>query len=228
MTRSKVFAALRLALLPLLVAAALLIAWKAGYFDLDRRNELARAVERTRQLPGVHLLFLGMLAIGISLCLPSNTGTWLSGALFGVWLGGALALASGVVATLIGYWMARTIAKRPLQRFFGEHRLLRALGKRDDTVTLFQLRVLPVAPFAVLTYVAGIAGVSMRRLLAATVIGGIPASLAHAFVGTQLMQGLTSTSADAKRAIMLAIGVTVALLVVSVVVGIARRKNGQH
>lgn len=227
MTRAKVAAAFRLALLPVLVAGALLIAWKIGYFDLDHRQELGRAVRRIRELPNVHLMFAAMLALGVSLCLPSNAGTWLSGALFGLWVGAALALASGVVATVIGYWMARTFAKRPAQRLFGEHRLVRALKKRDDTVTLFQLRVIPVAPFAVLTYVAGIAGVSLRRLLAATVMGGIPACIAHAFVGTQLMQGLTSTSGDAKRATMLAIGVTVAMLVASIVIGVVR-KNGQH
>lgn len=228
MTRSRLSAALRLSILPLIVAAALVLAWKAGYFDLDRRHELARAVERIRQLPGAHLMFMAMFATGIALCLPSNVGTWLSGALFGVWLGAALALASGLAATVAGYWMARTIAKRPLQRVFGEHRLLRALKKRDDTMTLFQLRVIPVAPFAVLTYVAGIAGVSMKKLLSATVIAGIPAFLAHAFVGTQLMQGLTTTGGDAKRAIVLAVGVTIAMLLVSVVVGVVRSRNGQH
>lgn len=227
MTRSKVFSAIRLALLPALVAGALLLAWKVGYFDLDHRHELERAVRRLRELPGVHLMFVGMLALGVSLCLPSNAGTWLSGALFGIWVGAALALAGVVVATVIGYWLARTVAKRPAQRLFGEHRLLRALRKRDDIVTLFQLRVIPVAPFAVLTYVAGIAGVSMRKLLAATVIGGMPACLVHAFVGTQLMRGLASTSGDAKRALLLAVGVTVAMLLVSIVVGVVRR-NGQH
>lgn len=228
MTRSRLIAALRLSILPLLVATAIVLAWKAGYFDLDRRHELARAVERIRQLPGSHLMFAAMFAAGISLGLPSNVGTWLSGALFGVWVGGALALASAVAATVAGYWMARTIAKRPLQRVFGEHRLLRALKNRDDAVTLFQLRVIPVAPFAVLTYVAGIAGVSMRKLLSATVIAGVPAFLAHAFVGTQLMQGLTSTGGDAKRAISLAVGVTVALLLVSVVVAVVRHRHGHH
>ena len=102
------------------------------------------------------------------------------------------------------------------------------MKKRHDIATLFQLRVLPVAPFAVLTYVAGIAGVSLRKLLLATVIGGIPACIAHAFVGTQLMQGLTSTSGDAKRALLLAGGVTGAMLLISIVVGVVRKDGQGH
>lgn len=225
---SKAVAALRIAVLPALVALALVTAWKLGYFDLDHRRELARAVASIRELPGVHILFIAMFAVGIALCLPSNVGSWLAGALFGVGMGAAVALTGGLVATVIGYWLARTIARRPVQRLFGQHRLMRALRKRDDIAALFQLRVLPVAPFAVLPYVAGIAGVSLRKLLLATVIGGVPACLAHAFVGTQLLQGLTSSSDDSKRALLLAAAVTVSMLLVSVVVGIVRRNGRTH
>jgi uncharacterized membrane protein YdjX (TVP38/TMEM64 family) len=228
MTRSNAVAILRLALLPGLVAIALTIAWKTGYFDLDHRQQLARWVNGVRQIPGVQLVFVALMALGIAFCLPSNAGTWLAGALFGVWLGAALAFAGGLLATVIGYLTARTIARGPARRLFGEHRLLRALKERDDIGTLFQLRVIPMAPFAVLTYVAGIAGVSLRRLVLATAIGGVPACLAHAFIGTQLMRGLTSTSGDAPRALMLAGFVTATMLTASLVVGIVRRRRSAH
>jgi phospholipase D1/2 len=226
--RSKAVAVLRLAIIPALVAAALIAGWKLGYFDLDHRRQLAQAVERIREAPGVHIAFIAIFTVGIALCLPSNVGTWLAGALFGVWVGAAAALAGGLAATVVGYWLARSVAKRPMQRLFGEHRLLRALRKRDDIATLFQLRVLPVAPFAVLTYVGGLAGVSLRKLLFATVIGGIPACLAHAFVGTQLMLGLTSTSGDSKRALLLAAGVTLLMLLMSFIVGVVRKNDTAH
>ena len=228
MTRSKAAAAIRLAILPAIVAIAFLVAWKAGYLDLDRRQALAHAVDNVRALPGSSLLFVLIFAVAVALCFPANAATWLAGALFGTWLGAAVSYVGGLVATIAGYWLARRIARRPIERLFGEHRLLRALKKRDDIATLFQLRVLPVAPFAVLTYVAGIAGVSMRKLLLATVIGGIPACLAHAFVGTQLMQGLTKSTGDAKRALLLAGAVTAGMLLVSLVVGIVRRNGKQH
>lgn len=228
MNRSRTVAALRLALLPALVAVALVIAWKAGYFDLDHRRELALLVERGRAMPGIHVLFLATFAVAVALSLPSNVATWVAGAMFGVWLGSAVALAGGLAATVIGYWLARTIARRPAQRLFGAHRLAETLEKRDDTLTLFQLRVIPIAPFAVLTYVAGVGKISLRRLLVATVAGGLPASLAHAFVGTQLMQGLTATSAQSKRALLIAGVVTVVMLVVSMMAGLIRRNGRRH
>lgn len=227
-TRSKAAAAFRLALLPVLVAIALLLAWKSGYLELDRRQELAKAVDHVRELPGSSLVFVLIFAVAVALCLPANAATWLAGALFGTWLGAAVSFVGGLVATVAGYWLARRIARRPAERLFGKHRLLQALKKRNDTATLFQLRVLPVAPFAVLTYAAGIAGVSLRKLLFATAIGGIPACVAHAFVGTQLMQGLTRSTGDAKRALLLAGGVTAGMLLISLIVSLVRRNNKAH
>ena len=221
-------AVFRLALLPALIAIAIVVAWKTGYFDLNHRQQLARWVNGVRQLPGVYFAFVALLGLGIALCLPSNAGSWLAGAVFGVWIGAAVSLAGGLLATVIGYSTARSVARRPAQRLFGTHRLLRALKNRDDIVTLFQLRVIPMAPFAVLTYVAGIAGVSLRRLVIATAIGGVPACLAHAFIGTQLMKGLTSSSGEAKHALVLAACVTATMLTASVTIAIVRKRRHAH
>ena len=225
MNRSRAFASLRLALIPVLVAVAALIAWKMGYFDLDHRQTLANAVERIRQMPGVPVVFVAAFAVAIALCLPVSVGTWVAGAVFGVWLGAALSLASSLAATVLGYWMARTVAKRPAQKLFGEHRLMRELKNHDGIREIFQLRVIPIAPFAVFTYVAGIAAISVRRLLAATTIASVPTCVAHAFVGTQLMQGLASDGGDSRQALWWAAGITVAMLLTSIVIGIARRKD---
>lgn len=228
MNRSRTIATLRLALIPLIVAIAALVAWRLGYFDLDHRRTLVKTVEQIRALPAAPLLFLAAFAVAISVCLPSNVGTWVAGAVFGTWIGAALSLIGSLLATVLGYTLARTIAKRPAQRLFGEHRLMRSLRNHDGVISLFQMRVIPIAPFAVLTYVAGIAGVSLRRLLLATAIGSLPTSVANAFVGTQLMQGLASDSGNSRRALLIAIGITLLMLAISLVVGIARRRHRPH
>ena len=228
MTRSKAFAALRLAIIPVLVAVAALVAWKMGYFDLDHRQNLQKAVERIREIPGVHLVFVAVFAIAITVCLPVSVGTWVAGAVFGVWLGAALSLASSLAATMLGYWLARKVAKRPLQKLFGEHRLMRKLKNNDGIREIFQLRVIPLAPFAVFTYVAGIAGISVRRLIAATALASIPTCLAHAFVGQQLMRGIASNSGNSKQALLWAAGITAAMLIVSLVIGHTRKKEQAH
>ena len=223
--RSKTLAVLRLAIIPLIVTAAALVAWKMGYFGLDKRQQLLGTVQRLRLIPGIELWFVAAFTIAVALCLPANVATMLSGAVFGWKVGSGVSVAGAMFGTVAAYWLARTIARRPIQRLFGENRLLKRLKANDGIVALFQLRVLPVAPFAVLSYLAGIAGVSMRRLLIATALGSAAQSVAYAFAGQALLEGLVSSSEASRRALLVALGVTVLMLLLSLGAGFFRRRR---
>jgi uncharacterized membrane protein YdjX (TVP38/TMEM64 family) len=225
MPKSNVFATLRLLVIPGLVAVAALVAWRMGYFELDRRQALFETVQRLRQMPVIEVAFIAGFAVIVALCLPANIATILAGAVFGTWLGAAIALSGGLLATSVAYTMARTVARRPVQRVFGEHKLLRMLREHDGILPLFRLRVIPVAPFAVLAYVAGIAGASLRNLLIATAIGGVAGCTAYAFAGAALMEGIVSSSGASRRALLIAGGVTVTMLMLSFLVGFFRKRR---
>jgi uncharacterized membrane protein YdjX (TVP38/TMEM64 family) len=100
-------------------------------------------------------------------------------------------------------------------RLFGEHRLLRQLRERSGILALVRLRIMPVAPFAVLDYVAGIAGVSLRRLFIATTVGVLPSVLAYAYVGAQLVRGMEAGSAASRDAFLIAGVISAAMLLLS-------------
>jgi uncharacterized membrane protein YdjX (TVP38/TMEM64 family) len=219
----KRFQVLRLAMLPAIVVVALLLAWKLGYFELDRRRELIGAVERVRGVPWSETAYLIACAVAITLCLPANIVTVLGGAIFGPWMGALLAWGASMIATVLAHVLARRLARAPLQKLFGEHRLLKRLKDNDGVGELFRLRIIPVAPFAVLDYVAGIAAVSLPRLLVATAIGVLPSVAAYAYVGSELLQGMVSQSDAARRALWMAGFVTLAMLTISVVPGLVRR-----
>jgi uncharacterized membrane protein YdjX (TVP38/TMEM64 family) len=155
--------------------------------------------------------------------LPANVATILAGAIFGPLIGAILSWIGSNVATVLAYVLARTVAQRPIKRLFGEHKLLRQLKANDGVLPLFRLRVVPVAPFAVLSYVAGIAGVSLRRLVIASAIGGLPSSIAFAYVGSELLSGVVSGGDASRRPLWIAAGVTLAMLLLSVIPMIARK-----
>lgn len=202
---------------------ALITAWRLGYFDLDRRRELVEAVERLRATPGSELAYVVGFAVAITLLLPSWIATLVGGALFGIWKGALLAWIGALGATVLSHFVARGIARKPMERLFGGHRLLFRLREHDDVMELLRLRVLPLAPFAVLDYVAGISGASLRRLLLATMLGTIPAALAYAYVGTQLMRGMISESAVSREALLIAAGVSIGMVLFSLAPSVLRR-----
>ena len=214
---------LRVLVLPALIVGAIVAAWKLGYFDLDHRQELLQRVERWRNVPGAELVFIAAFSLAVVLCLPITVVTVLGGAVFGGWMGAVLAWTGAEIGTVAAHLLARRIARRPLQRLFGEHRLLRYLRESDTVLALFRLRVIPVAPFGVLDYVAGIANVSLRRLLLATAAGVLPSVVAYAWVGSELLAGLVNESDASRRALWVAGGVSVGMLLVSAIPQLVRR-----
>ena len=213
--RRKLAAVLRMAAVPAVAVAALLIAWKLGYFELDRRQRFFDTVQRLRVLPWVAVWFAVLYAIAVALCLPAAILTLLCGAIFGTWVGGAIAWCGFMLGTALAYVIAHTLARRPMTRLFGEHKLLRQLRDHDDVVTLFRLRVIPVAPLAVMAYVAGLANVSLKRLLIASGFGALPTVAAYAYAGAALLAGMVSPDDASKRALWIAGAVTIGSVLLS-------------
>jgi phospholipase D1/2 len=222
-SRFRPAAVLRVGALPLMALAATFIAWKSGYFELDRRRELAQLVQNMRQIPGAELMYLGAYAVVAALCLPVVIMTIIGGAFFGPIFGPLFAWTGALFGTVVAHTLAARVAQAPLRRMFGQHRLLRQLKDDVGFVGLFRLRILPVAPFGIFAYVAGIAGVRLMRLLSATAVAMVPSMVAYGYVGAELMRGLSSDPDAAGRALRVAGYVTLGMLAVSVVPSIVRK-----
>jgi uncharacterized membrane protein YdjX (TVP38/TMEM64 family) len=218
--------ALRLTLLPALVAVGLLIAWRLGYFDLARREHLVALIRQARHTSWASLLYVIAFALVATVGLPVTVLSIVGGALFGVARGIVLGWTGAMAGTLIAYALARSIGKGSVHRFLGRHHLLDRLKARSDFGTLFRLRVLPVAPFAVLNYAAGLVGVSLRPLLLATAIGVLPSLAAYTYAGAELAAGLQSTGEAQFRALWIAGAVTFVVICMSLVPTAIRQFRG--
>lgn len=108
------------------------------------------------------------------------------GMLFGTWptvayinigatVGAVLAFVTG--RFLFGHWFQQRF-REPLRKFNEEL-------SRHSSSYLLVLRLVPIAPFCVINYCAGIAGISLRTFVWTTSVGIIPGSIIHAFVGYQ-------------------------------------------
>lgn len=198
-----------------------IVAWRLGYFDLRQKERVLELVRVTRGVWWAMPLYVLAYALVVVFCLPATAFTILGGALFGAVVGAPLAWTGAVLGTAVAHIIARTIGKGPVNRLFGKHRLLRKLKNRADLFMLIRMRVLPVAPFGVLDYASGIAGVSLRALLVATAIGIVPGVCAYAFVGHSLVSSLGGGQEE-RNALWIAGVVTVAMASLSIVPGIVQ------
>jgi phospholipase D1/2 len=213
--RARVVSVVRVAALPVIIAGAAYGAWRLGYFDLEHRRHLASVVGDFHSRRWSAPLFVVLWAGVVSLCMPATFASVLGGAVFGTAVGALLNWIGALGATLLGHTIARRLIKNSLIRLFGEHRLLRLLRERADMLALLRLRLVPVAPFALLDYLAGLAGVPALRLLVATAIGVIPSVVAYAYVGSAIMASARNANHSAHAALVIAGIATVAMMLLS-------------
>jgi uncharacterized membrane protein YdjX (TVP38/TMEM64 family) len=119
--------------------------------------------------------------------------TWLAlagGALFGT-LAGALYVLVGVtagaaLAFCVGRLLGRTFVSARLR---GRVALVEAAVARRGVWAVVVCRLIPIVPFALSNYAFGTTSVRPRQMIAGTMFGALPATLAYAALGSATMHG---------------------------------------
>jgi uncharacterized membrane protein YdjX (TVP38/TMEM64 family) len=108
--------------------------------------------------------------------------------IFGSATGAAVALAGSTLSALLGYGIGRAAGCGLVKQLAGGRleRLRRRITRRGIT-TIITVRIVPVAPFAVLNLLAGALHVSFRDFLIGTVIGMLPGIVAMALFAEGLL-----------------------------------------
>lgn len=171
---------LRLGLLVLLVAGGSL--WLAVVGG-PSGGDLEQAVHRTGWLAPV--VFVSIYAAWTVLLLPGFVPTFVGGALFGVLEGSALSVVGAVAGATLAFLTARRLGHVPVKELAGARadRLDEWL-RRHGLIALLYARLVPIIPFNVLNYAAGLAGISTRRYVIATAVGILPGTVAYTVLGS--------------------------------------------
>ena len=112
---------------------------------------------------------------------------------YGPYLGGLLAMMGIEIASTAGYFAGRLMKEETLHRWAGpkfEH--VAAFLKRRGLFATFMVRVLPVAPFAVVSAVAGALRLRLWHLIAGTFLGMFPGMFGTTLLGDQLAEALST------------------------------------
>lgn len=202
--------------MPVLAAVAIVVAWRMGYMDLDRRDNVIALLRRAHGQPLAVPLFVLAYAAAIAVALPTTVLTILGGALFGPLIGALGAWTGMLVGTVLTHTIAHSIGKGAVTRLFSKHALFKKLCERGDVWGIMRLRVVPIAPFGVLDYVAGLVGVPLRTILIATAMATIPHVTAYSYAGHQFRIALENPGTSGRQALLVAGGVTLALSAIAI------------
>jgi uncharacterized membrane protein YdjX (TVP38/TMEM64 family) len=107
------------------------------------------------------------------------------GIIYGTWLGGLLGSVGLITGGFLGYVLMLTSARRYLQRFVGPKSLHKVEGLFDEggAWAIILTRSFPYSVPEALVFLAGLAGMPMRKFIAALTIGSVPTAFAFAALG---------------------------------------------
>jgi uncharacterized membrane protein YdjX (TVP38/TMEM64 family) len=175
----------------LVVASALAFAFDLHHLlsfeTLQRHDRLLREAVADRPLL-MAVAYAVAYALVVATALPAAVlMTVAGGYLFGIWLGGSLAVTGATIGAVGVFLVADTSFGRRLGAGTGPLLVRLRKGFQENAFSyLFILRLLPILPFLVASIVPALLGVSLKVFTAATVLGMLPGSFVYASVGNGL------------------------------------------
>jgi uncharacterized membrane protein YdjX (TVP38/TMEM64 family) len=125
------------------------------------------------------------LAVALLLALvPRTAVSVVCGALFGALAGAVYALAAGLIAAGVAFAAARWLARAAVAgRLRGRAARFDTWLSRRGLLAVVVVRLVPVAPFGLVSYVYGSTAVRTRDYLLGTLIGAAPSAATWAGIG---------------------------------------------
>ncbi len=133
--------------------------------------------------------FVLLYALATLMLVPGSASTATAGLVYGTVPGAAIAIAGATLGASVAYGLARGMGRNPAQALMA-HRVAdldRWISERQFR-SIVVLRLLPIVPFNVLNYAAGLSPVRPRAYVAGTLIGLVPGGLLVAGLGSSARQ----------------------------------------
>ena len=130
--------------------------------------------------PGIALIWADLV-----LPIPQTAVIAALGITYGTLLGGLLGSIGLITGGLLGYGLMRTTARRFAHRVArpGSLRKMERLFERGGGWAIVLTRSLPYSVPEAMVFLAGLAGMPMRKFTTAVAIGSVPAAFAFAAIG---------------------------------------------
>jgi uncharacterized membrane protein YdjX (TVP38/TMEM64 family) len=130
------------------------------------------------------IIYVLLYTIGTVLLLPSTPLNLSGGALFGLWWGTFWTTIAAILAAVVSFYYSRTIGRDWVQKKFGDRiQTLDAEIQQGGLFYIFAIRLLPIIPYGIVNFVAGLTSISLRDYFLGTFLGTVPGILPFVMMG---------------------------------------------
>jgi uncharacterized membrane protein YdjX (TVP38/TMEM64 family) len=157
--------------------------------------------------------FVALYAVATVGMVPGGIFDLAGGAMFGPYLGGWLNLAGGTLGAVLGFLLARYLARDWAEARAGPRlqSIMRSVDREGWRFVAF-VRLVPVFPYNILNYLLGLTRIPFHHYVIATVIFMAPSTVAYTYLG-HAGRALVAGDEDTIYYALVALGVLAALLV---------------
>jgi uncharacterized membrane protein YdjX (TVP38/TMEM64 family) len=176
----------------LLAVACLFITWLGIHALGGYKPEQLQTLIRQAGFWGP-LCYVALYAFGTLALLPSTPLNISGGLLFGPWLGIVWTSVGAVVAAAIAFLFSRTLGRPVMEkRLAGRWQDMDAEIHRGGLFYMFAIRLIPVMPYGIVNFAAGLTSIRFRDYLMGTALGTVPSVLPFVLIGSSSFKALST------------------------------------
>lgn len=137
------------------------------------------------------LIYIVLYTVATILVLPSTALNLTGGAIFGPWLGTLWTSVAAIIAAVVAFAFTRTIGRDVIaQRLAGRWQAMDAEIRQGGLFYMFAIRLLPIIPYGLVNFAAGLTSIRFRDYLLGTVLGTVPGILPFVMLGSSGLQAM--------------------------------------
>ncbi|MGF1590625.1 MAG: TVP38/TMEM64 family protein [Pleurocapsa sp.] len=139
------------------------------------------------------VIYIILYTVGTLLILPSTPLNLTGGAIFGIWWGTLWTTIAALVAAIAAFAFTRTFGRELVtQKLAGRWDAVDAEIRQGGLFYLFAIRLLPIIPYGIVNFAAGLTAIKFQDYLIGTILGTLPGVLPFVMLGagiSELSQG---------------------------------------
>ncbi|MBD2580199.1 TVP38/TMEM64 family protein [Oscillatoria sp. FACHB-1406] len=130
------------------------------------------------------IVYILLYTLGTLLILPSTPLNLSGGAIFGVRDGTLWTTVAAIIAAVVAFAFTRTVGREWVSRkFAGRWEAIDAEMRQGGLFYMFAIRLLPLIPYGIVNFAAGLTSIRFRDYLIGTLLGTIPGILPFVMIG---------------------------------------------
>jgi len=137
------------------------------------------------------IIYIVLYIVATVLVLPSTALNLTGGAIFGPWLGTVWTSIAAIIAAIVSFSFTRTIGREAVaKRLAGRWQAMDAEVRRGGIFYMFAIRLLPIMPYGLVNFAAGLTSVSFKDYVLGTTIGTVPSVLPFVMLGSSGLKAM--------------------------------------